>query len=62
MIERVEQVTITIKPDDEKQGHNVKVDFDFIPATQDDLSPETMKNDPVLRAVAMVMKALRGES
>ncbi len=62
MIERVEQAIITIRPDDEKEGHNVKVDFNFSPPTQDDLSPEVMKNDPVLRAVAMVMKSLRGET
>ena len=59
-VEKVEQVVITIKPD-EKGGNKVQVDFDFKPEIQDDLSEEVMKNDPVLRATSMVMAALRGD-
>lgn len=60
-IKRVEKVIITIQPDDEKKGSNVKVDFDFTPKTQDGFSKEVMANDPVLRATGMIMATMRGE-
>ena len=61
-IKRVEKVIITIQPDDEKKGNNVKVDFDFTPKTQDGFTKEMMKNDSVLRATGLVMATLRGET
>lgn len=57
MIERVEQVSIIVKPSS-KDKNRVDISFDFVPAVQDQLSEEVVQNDPVLRAVQMVMNAM----